>query len=88
MCIILTNYIILRILSMCRRHGSFNSKRVLLQPSRKKSIILKLTSFAHLQDLLRDPSMETLELSELTVAAVGGDGGKTGPRDFELRKVL
>ena len=31
---------------------------------------------------MRDPSMETLELG-----AVGGDA-KTGPRDFELRKVL
>jgi len=39
------------------------------------------------QDLLRDPSMETLELSELNVGAVGG-GAKTGPGDFELRKVL
>ena len=40
-----------------------------------------------IQDLLRDPSMETLELSELNVGDVGG-GAKTGPRDFELRKVL
>jgi len=39
------------------------------------------------QDLLRDPSMETLELSELNVGAVAG-GAKTGPGDFELRKVL
>ena len=31
--------------------------------------------------------METLELSELNVGDVGG-GAKTGPRDFELRKVL
>ena len=31
--------------------------------------------------------METLELSELNVGAVGG-GAKTGPGDFELRKVL
>ena len=46
-----------------------------------------MTSFACLQDLLRDPSMETLDLAELNVGAVGGDGGKTGPRDFELRKV-
>ena len=41
-----------------------------------------------IQDLLRDPSMETVELSELNVGDVGVGGAKTGPRDFELRKVL
>ncbi len=38
------------------------------------------------QSLLRDPSLEALELSERTV---GGPGrAKAGPGDFELRKVL
>ena len=32
--------------------------------------------------------METVELSELNVGEVGSGGAKTGPRDFELRKVL
>merc|ERR1719322_1427920 len=39
------------------------------------------------EDLLQDPSMETVELSELNVGEVGSGGAKTGPRDFELRKV-
>jgi p70 ribosomal S6 kinase len=39
------------------------------------------------QDLLCDPSMEALELSEHNVCGSGG-GQKTGPSDFELRKVL
>jgi len=35
--------------------------------------------------ILKDPSMEALELSERTVP---GKAGKAGPADFELRKVL
>merc|ERR1719384_1620362 len=35
--------------------------------------------------IIKDPSMEALELSERTVP---GKGGKAGPQDFELRKVL
>jgi len=38
------------------------------------------------ESLLRDPSMEALELSERTVAPAGGQ--RAGPQDFELRKVL
>ena len=37
------------------------------------------------QSLLKDPSVERLELSETTVGRVGS---KAGPQDFELRKVL
>lgn len=37
------------------------------------------------QTLLKDPSVEALELSERTV---GSHGKKAGPQDFELRKVL
>ncbi len=38
------------------------------------------------QSILKDPSVEALELSERTVCRAGGS--KAGPQDFELRKVL
>ncbi len=38
------------------------------------------------KSLLRDPSIEAVELSERTV--VGPGKSKAGPQDFELRKVL